>query len=105
MAQIIDISSKITNEPKFLMIAENFQVKVDDRKNTVLKAMQLMENGANDVQEMDKLLDLVLGKEATKKINEMDLSFEGYVTIVKAVMSIISNIPLEEFDKRFQSKK
>jgi hypothetical protein len=105
MAKIIDISSKITNEPKYLMIAEDFQVKVDDRKNTVLKAMQLMENGANDVKEMDKLLELVLGKEATKKINEMDLSFEGYVTIVKAVMSIISNIPLEEFDKRFQNQK
>lgn len=102
MGQIIDISSKLTNEPKFLVIDKDHQYKVDDRKNTVLKALQIMENGANDANEMDKLLELVLGSKALKEINEMDINFEGYVVIVKAVMSIISGTPLEEFDKRFQ---
>jgi hypothetical protein len=105
MAKIIDISSKIQNEPKFIYLSDEMQFKVDDRKNTVLKALALMENGANNVEEMDELIKLVLGKEAFKKIDAMDLSFDGYVTIVKAVMSVISNVPMEEFDKRFQNNK
>lgn len=105
MAKIIDISNKIQNEPKFIYISEELQFKVDDRKNTVLKALALMENGENNVEDMDELIKLVLGKEAFKKINDLDLSFDGYVTIVKAIMSVISNIPLEEFDKRFQNNK
>lgn len=105
MAKIIDISTKIANEPKFLLIDNDHQYKVDDRKNTVLKALQIMENGANNVDDMDELIKLTLGSKALKEINEMEISFDGYVTIVKAIMSIISNTPLEEFDKRFQSEQ
>lgn len=103
MAKIYDISGKLQNEPKFIFIDEKHQYKVDDRKNTVLKAMQIIDSGNNTVKEMDELLKIVLGAEAAKEIDKMEVSFDGYLTIIKTVMSAISNVSMEEIDKRFQN--
>ena len=62
MGKIIDISSKLVNEPKFLQVAEGKTYKVDDRKNTVLQMNAFLNEGAASVDRIDKAIKLGLLK-------------------------------------------
>lgn len=104
MAKVIDISSKIKREPIFIHIAEGFDAKVNDGKNTVFEIMSIWDNDdINEIEKLEKTLKLALGNDAKKKIDALDLSLEGYKTIAMAVMATISGQELEEFEERFRN--
>jgi hypothetical protein len=103
MGKIIDISSKIKNEPTFLHIAENMSYKVDDSKNTVIKVMAVWDNDElGDMDKIDKTIEMILGKKAFKEINDLNLSINDYKTVSMAIMATITGQSLEEFETRFQ---
>lgn len=103
MAKVMDITGKLKNEPKFLKI-EDKTFKIDDRKNTVMQTMALFETENSESEIMDETIELLLGKDAAKELNGMELTFENYKTIFIAVMASISGETFEEAEARFQNK-
>lgn len=101
--KMIDITAKLTNEKPALKLAEDKVYFIDDRKNTVLKLMKKMESAnLNDPSFIDEILEITLGKKAVKEINEMDLSFSAYQTIMMAVIAGITGESLEAVEERFR---
>lgn len=102
MGKVIDITSKIKNEPKFVKIGDK-SYRVDDRKNTVLEVTQLMEQGGSDVATIDRALGKLIGKEAVKDFAEYSL--EDYQTVFVAVMACVQGVDFEECERSFRGGK
>lgn len=103
MAQIYDISMKITNELPKLTITEQLTVTINNRKSTVLniQAMQIqMERKAKEAADkgeeveddsmafMTKALEQLIGAKNVKEIEEMDLPLPEYKEVFQAIMNI-----------------
>lgn len=102
MGKIIDISSKLMNEPKFLQVTEDKTYKVDDRKNTVIQMNQILENANGSVESIDKAIKLCLGDKAFKEIEKMDLSMTAYQSLFIGMMALVTNKTYEELEKTFR---
>lgn len=102
MGKQIDISAHLTNERPTLKLAEDKIYEVDDRKNTIIKLNKKMESAdLNDLNALDEIFELLLGKKATKEINDMDLSFSDYQTIMIAAMATVMGEDYEVAKARF----
>lgn len=99
----VNISQHLEDKPKFLKVGSGDEnvFKVDDRKNTVLKIQEIM-NKNSGLEEIDKAIELALGKEAMKKINDMDLSMTAYQNVFIGIMSAINGKSFEETEKQFR---
>ena len=105
MSKTIDISAKLTNERPVLKLAKDKIYEVDDRKNTILKFQQAVENeDVSDIKVIDNLIEMPLGKEAAEEINKMDLSMVGYQSIMIAIMAAIAGEEYEVAEKRFRNQ-
>lgn len=103
MAKVIDISAKLTNERPTLKLGEGKVYEIDNRKNTVLIMNQKMEKSdLNNLEEVDEILELLIGKEAVKEINEMNLPFPDYLTIFIGVMAGATGEEYETIEARFR---
>lgn len=103
MAKTIDITNKLTDEPKFLKIKKGKVFAVNDSKNTVMKVNELLQKG-NGADAMDAAMKLVLGVDAFKEIEEMDLSMNAYQAIFIAMMALITGKEFEEMEATFRGK-
>lgn len=105
MSKVIDISAKLTNERPKIKLAEDKIYEIDDRKNTILKLNQKMENAdVDDVEFIDETLEMLLGEKAAKEINEMDLSISAYKEIMIAVMAAVMGEEYEVAERRFREQ-
>lgn len=102
MGKIIDISSKLTNEPKFLQVTSDKNYKVDDRKNTVIKMNQLIAGGSTSIETMDEAIKLCLGAKAFKEIEAMDLSFAAYQSLFIGMMAAVTGNTYDEMESTFR---
>lgn len=102
MSKVIDISAKLRNEPKFLMVSENKTYKVDDRKNTVLEINELLGESGGTAEVMDKVIRKTLGDEAFREIEEMELSFDAYQSLFIGIMAAVQNKTYEETEEAFR---
>lgn len=103
MGKIIDISSKLVNEPKFLQVAEGKTYKVDDRKNTVLKLNELLDGSNDSAKNIDKAIKIGLGEKAFKEIEAMDLSIVAYQSLFIGMMALMMDKDYEEMEKTFRN--
>lgn len=103
MATIIDITGKIKNEQKFIKLGDK-TYKVDDSKNTVTKVHAMFESGTSDVDQMEKALEMLLGKEAKKDIDAMNLTFDDYKVPFIAVMACVSGKSYEDAEADFRNE-
>ena len=102
MSKVIDISAKLTNERPKLKLAEDKVYEIDDRKNTILKLNQKMQNAdIEDVAFIDEMIGMLLGKKAAKEIDEMNLSISNYQSIMIAIMAAVTGEEYEKAEKRF----
>ena len=97
----IDITQHLEDSPKFLKIHDH-TFKVNDRKNTVIRIQQKLEEGAT-LETMNQVLEFALGKEAVDYIEELDLTMQGFQNIFIGVMSCINAMSYEETEKRFRN--
>jgi len=106
LAKKIDISGRLTNERPILKLGEGLEFEVDNRKNTVFEMNALVESSESAEKDMfDQVFNLLLGKEATKKINDLDLSFENYQYVFMAAIATATGEEVETVEKRFQAAK
>ena len=103
MSTLIDITNKIKNEEKFIKLYDK-TYKVDDSKNTVLKVMSILEKEGEAVA-MDKAIELILGKEAKKYIDSLNLSVQDYQVPFIAVMACVNNVSYEVMEEQFRNDK
>lgn len=104
MAKTIDITSKLTNERPVLKLGKGKEYPIDNRKNTVLTIQAKMDREDGPAQ-MDEVLELALGKEAVKEINDSDISFADYQVIFIATMAGALGEDYEVVEARFRAAK
>jgi hypothetical protein len=110
MAQIIDITKRITNELPMVKITDDIVVTVNNRKNTILNMQAMVQevqkkskDGTFDeVGLMTKSLEMLIGAKATKEVEDMDLPLPEYKVVYQAVMAAATGSTLEEVEGRFQ---
>lgn len=102
----VDISQHLENSVKFLKIGPGPDdvLTVDDSKNTALKIQELLNKG-DSLENIDKAIEIAMGKEALKKLNKMNLSMEAYKNVFIGMMACISSLPFEEMEKQFRQSK
>lgn len=102
--KVIDISMKITNQLPMIRITEDLVVTVNNRKNNILcvQAMaseaekKVGEDGDNGIGFMVKALEMLVGKEAADKIENMDLPLPEYKEMYNTIMSVATGTYGEE---------
>lgn len=105
MSKIIDISSKLTNEKPKLKLAEDKIYDINDRKNTILLLNQEMQSAnLDDLTVIDEMIEILLGKDAAKEINDMNLSISAYQSIIIAIMAAITGEEYETAEERFRKE-
>ena len=103
MSKIIDISAKLTNERPKLKLAEDKIYDIDDRKNTIIILNQKMKNSnVNDIEAIDEMLNIILGEDAAKEIDEMNLPIIALQTIMVAIMAAVTGEDYEAAEARFR---
>jgi hypothetical protein len=112
MSNIIDISSRITNQLPIVKITDEIVATVNNRRSTVM-SMQLMikemekkakeNNGEYDEMTfMEKALEMLTNPKTVKAINELDLPLPEYKLVYEAIMAAATGKSMEETAARFQ---
>ncbi|MBO4579286.1 MAG: hypothetical protein J5715_03930 [Clostridiales bacterium] len=103
MGRVINISNKLDREPRFLIVDDTHKYKVDCTKNAVLKVMDL--DSDNDAAQLDEILKILLGAKALKEIEDMQLPYDNWVTIVKAAIAVATNKDFDDVDAEFRGEE
>ena len=99
MAQIYDISMKITNELPKLTITQDLTVTINNRKSTILNIQAMIKEGekkkadgedVDDISFMNKALGMLIGEKNAAEIESMDLPLPEYKELFNDIMAIAS---------------
>ena len=100
MATVIDISSKIKNEEKFI-VYNGKSYKVDDRKNTMIKVYSILNSAdSTNLDIVDSVMTELLGKEAVKDFS--GFAYSDYLVPFFAAMACVQNKTYEEVEESFR---
>lgn len=91
--KVIDISMKITNQLPVIRITEDLMVTVNNRKSTILNIQAMAKEAENkkntdDMAFMLKGLEMLIGKEASDKIEALDLPIPEYKEMYNTIMQV-----------------
>lgn len=102
----VDISQHLEDAPKFLKLGPGDEnvFKVDDSKNTVLKIQEML-NKDDSIKTINKVIELAIGKEGAKKIEDMNLSMKAFQNVFIGIMSAVSAQSFEETEKQFRNSQ
>lgn len=100
MARIYTTDGKLLVERPQIEVG-GVLLAVDNRKSTYDKMQQAISK-SDGTNEERIILEHALGKEQMKKVDEMDLSVSGYMTLLTYVHAAIFDISFEEAEARFQ---
>lgn len=97
MGQMIDISSKITNQLPVVKITDEIVVTVNNRKSTILNVRAMVneneikvKKGAevSETEFMSKGLSMLIGEKNANAIEEMDLPLPEYKEVFNTIMAV-----------------
>ncbi len=91
--KVIDISMKITNQLPVIRITDDIMVTVNNRKSTILNIQATAKEAENkkdtdDMAFMIKGLEMLIGKDASDKIEALDLPIPEYKEMYNAIMQV-----------------
>lgn len=92
--KMIDISMKITNQLPMLRVTDDIIVTINNRKSTILniqamaKEIEKKKDDVEDMAFMTKGLEMLIGKDATDKIEALDLPIPEYKEMYNTIMGI-----------------
>lgn len=96
-------SALLQNNDKKMIMMINDEEKIftiDTRFSTYEKILAALEAG-----QIKKSIELAIGVKAVKEIEKMDLTFEGYMTVVKTIQAAITGIAPEKVDDFFRNNQ
>ena len=109
MGKFYDISAKITNELPTIKITNDLICTINNRKNTLLNVVAMMEEkdrkngeqeGGNETEQeferMQKALSMLIGKKNADVIEEMDLPINEYTELFRVIMAMARGVDPEE---------
>lgn len=108
MAKVYNIMDKLVNVKPIVKIDEEHEYKINNTKNNAVYIQSLVKKNKEDKEKdeevdeiklIEKIIKASLGKEAFDYIESLNLSMEGYNTIVNTIMAGISNSELEEIEE------
>lgn len=108
MAKVYNIMDKLVNVKPIVKIDEEHEYKINNTKNNAVYIQSLVKKNKEDKQKdeevdeiklIEKIIKASLGKDAFDYIESLNLSMEGYNTIVNTIMAGISNSELEEIEE------
>jgi hypothetical protein len=100
MGQFIDLSNRLTNEAATIKIDDNHIYTVNKSKNAGVLMLQIQKDDKlNDIEKLDTIIEIGMGKEALVYINSLNLSMTQTALIVEAIMAIINEIELEDIER------
>lgn len=112
MSNIIDISSKITNQLPIVKITDEIIVTVNNRHSTIMSMQLLVKEQEKKAKEnndeydemafMERVLGMLAGQKTVDAVTNLDLPFPEYKIIYQAIMAAATGQSQEEVDKRFQ---
>lgn len=111
MAQIIDITKKITNELPMVKITDELVVTVNNRKNTIMSLQAMVEEEErkskeagtfNELDMIRKSMVVLVGAKAADEVESLNLPLPEYKTVYQAVMAAATGASMEEVASRFQ---
>lgn len=103
MATYIDITSKIKRDEKFVTLFDK-NYKVDNSKNTVTQVMAMFESDGSGMEQMERALEMLLGKEAKADIDALNLDMDDYKVPFIAVMAAVSGKTYEQAESDFRNQ-
>ena len=91
--KVIDISMKITNQLPMIRITEDLAVTVNNRKSTILNIQAMAQEAEtkenkDDMAFMIKGLEMLVGKDASDKIEALDLPIPEYKEMENTIMQV-----------------
>lgn len=108
MSRVYDIVSRLENgnqKPQIKVDAEH-EFTINNSKAAALTIMSIeKDKKLNDVEKIDKLILVALGKEASEYIEKLELSMSSYTVIVNAIMAAIADVSLEEMEEEAKKQK
>ena len=111
MAQIIDITKKITNELPMVKITDELVVTVNNRKNTIMSLQAMVEEEErktkedgtfNELDMIRKSMTVLVGAKAADEVEALNLPLPEYKTVYQAIMAAATGASMEEVAGRFQ---
>lgn len=99
--KVIDISMKITNQLPMIRITEDLTVTVNNRKSTILNIQAMAQEAESkenkdDMAFMIKGLEMLVGKDASDKIEALDLPIPEYKEMYNTIMQVAMGTYSEE---------
>lgn len=99
--KVIDISMKITNQLPMIRITEDLVVTVNNRKSTILNIQAMAQEAESkenkdDMAFMIKGLEMLVGKDASDKIEALDLPIPEYKEMYNTIMQVAMGMYGEE---------
>ena len=94
-------SEQLKNNDKKMIMKINDEEKIftiDTRFSTYEKILAALEAG-----QIKKSIELAIGAKAVKEIDKMDLTFEGYMNIVKTIQAAITGVAPEKVEEFFRN--
>lgn len=96
MGQMIDISSKITNELPVVKITDDIIVTVNNRKKNILTVQALAkeeerkhkDDGYDEMAFIEKAVGMLVSAKHAKMIEELDLPLPEYKEVYNTIMSV-----------------
>lgn len=95
MGKVIDITEKLNFEEAPKLKIKNVEVSLNDDAVTMLKVMQKI---GEDVSPADiaEVYNLLIPETDRKKIDKMKLNFKDFQTLVKAAISAVTGMEMDE---------
>ena len=102
MGRVLNISNKLDREPRFLVLDDKHRYKVDCTKNAVTKVLALESEDGKDLDYIDQAMKLLLGNEAVKEINAMELPVDNLNLILRAALAVATNREFKDEGESFR---
>ena len=105
MARKYDIIDRLRakNEKPYIVLDADHTYTIDTEKTNVLRIMALVSDidqnePAKQIEVMDKIIAIALGKEANTYIDSLHLTINATAEIVKSITAGISDMGLDEVE-------
>lgn len=105
MARVYDIISRLENgnQKPVIKIDADHEYTINNSKAVALRIMAESKNA--DIENMDNVVKIALGKEAYDYIETLELSMPAYTTIINSIMAAIGDVSLEEIEEETKKQK
>lgn len=84
----MNITKKLNYAKKPSLIIGETVIEVNNKASTILKAMDLFEDLSPS--DMPQVASLLFGEEGSKKLDDLDLSFDDYLTVITSAVELVT---------------